>query len=298
MKMHRWLIFSALLMMGVLIINLLGLATDHRIITGVPAWLKPAKFAVSTAIYAATLAWLLTKIDVWPRFTKLAGDLTAGALVIEIGIINLQAWRGTTSHFNFTTPVNASLFGIMGIAIAILWLASAGLFAALLRQPFANKSFGWSLRLGMLITVLGSALGGAMLNPKLGHTTIIGAHTVGAPDGGPGLAGTGWSREHGDLRIAHFMGLHGLQAMPIAYWLLARRRRPPVSGVAAVAGSYFALAALLEWQAMRGQSVAEPDTETVVALMVWLAGSALALLLGCRVRPSEGLHPTAHAMPL
>ncbi len=176
MKLHRGLTATALLMLGVFLVNLLGLVTDHRMITGVPAWLKPAKFAISTAIYGGTLAWVLQKVDVWPRFTKLAGDLTAGALVIEIIIIDLQAWRGTTSHFNLTTPLNATLFAIMGVSIAILWMASAGVFVALLRQPFSNKSFGWALRFGMLITVLGSALGGAMINPKTANSTHIIGH--------------------------------------------------------------------------------------------------------------------------
>ena len=36
--------------------SLVGMLADPRIITGAPAWLKPFKFAVSTAIYSLTLA--------------------------------------------------------------------------------------------------------------------------------------------------------------------------------------------------------------------------------------------------
>ena len=44
-----------------------GLVVDPRTITGAPAWMKPLKFAVSIAIYSATLFWMLTFIPDRPR---------------------------------------------------------------------------------------------------------------------------------------------------------------------------------------------------------------------------------------
>ena len=112
--------------------------------------------------------------------------------------------------------------------------------------------------------------------------TVAGAHTVGAPDGGPGLPGTGWSREAGDLRIAHFLGLHALQILPLAALFFARRgwqdaRR--VRMVWAVSASHVSLFALLLWQALRGQSVTAPDATTITALAAWVVLTVSAIWL-------------------
>jgi hypothetical protein len=88
--------------------------------------------------------------------------------------------------------------------------------------------------------------------------TVAGAHTVGAPDGGPGLPVTGWSTEHGDIRVAHFLGLHALQLLPIVALLLARRRVNDAIRVRltiAAAASYAGLFAILLSGALRGQPI-------------------------------------------
>jgi hypothetical protein len=55
------------LMLVVAVASVMGMAVDPRIITGAPAWLKPFKFAVSTAVYSLTLAWIFGFLSDWPR---------------------------------------------------------------------------------------------------------------------------------------------------------------------------------------------------------------------------------------
>jgi hypothetical protein len=62
---------TGLLMITALAGAAIGLAVDPRFITGAPAWLKPAKFAVSIAIYSFTLAWIFSLIPEWTRTRRI-----------------------------------------------------------------------------------------------------------------------------------------------------------------------------------------------------------------------------------
>jgi len=282
---------TSIIMLGALVASAAGLFLDPRIITGAPAWLKPAKFAISTAIFSGSIAWLFRYITIWPAFVRAIGWVLGGVLVLEVAIIDLQAARGTTSHFNAATPLDAVLFSVMGVAIGFLWLASVAVLIALFRQRFQNPAWGWLLRLGTLITVLGAAGGGFMIRMtpeqaatlRTTHTVrAVGSHTVGAPDGGPGLPGLGWSTEHGDLRAPHFFGLHGLQIIPFIGWFAMRRRplqdtRKQTRFAFAIAASYLGWIGILTWQALRGQSIIDPDGATLAVIAVWFVATAVAM---------------------
>src|SRR5918999_3251215 len=242
-----------LLMLIVAIPSLVGVLVDPRMITGAPAWLKPFKFAISTAVYSLTLAWIFQWLSDWPRVRRVVGWTTAIVFVLEVAIIDLQAWRGTTSHFNMSTPVNQALFVVMGAAIIIQTFVSVAVAVALWRQQFADRALGWALRLGMTLTIVGAFTGSLMTRPsadQLAHAragggmTTAGAHSVGGVDGGPGVPVTGWSREHGDVRVPHFIGLHAIQALALFAVTLRRWRRDErirVRLVMAAAASYASL---------------------------------------------------------
>ena len=281
------LIATAALMAVVLAAAIIGLMVDPRVITGAPAWLKPAKFAVSIAAYTVTLAWLFTFIPERPRTRHVVGWATAATLVLEMGIIGSQAWRGTASHFNVETPYDAILFEIMGAAIATQTLMSIAVAVALWRQRFDDRPLGWALRFGVALTIVGAASGGLMARPTAaqldaardGHMTVAGAHTVGGVDGGPGIAGTGWSTEHGDLRVPHFVGLHAMQMLPLVALVLARRRIAETRRVRLVlvaSASYGALYVILLTQALMGVPFVSVDAATLMPLIAWATATIVA----------------------
>jgi hypothetical protein len=264
-------------------VAVVAMGLDHRQILGAPRWLKPAKFGISTAIYGFTLAWIFTWLPERRRLKAVVGWIVSVVIVLEVFLIDLQAARGVTSHYNVGTAFDAAVFGIMGTAILIAWLASIALTVALFRHRFADEAFGWALRIGMLITVLGQATGGIMTTPtqsqlaaaRTTRMTVSGAHTVGAPDGGAGLPITGWSREHGDLRVGHFVGLHAVQLLPAAALLIGplgsavRRRR----AVLLLATAYFALFVILLAQALMGQPLLTPQGPIAIAFGAWAIAS-------------------------
>jgi hypothetical protein len=280
---------------------LVGVLLDPSLIGGAPAWLKPFKFAVSTAVYGLTLAWIFTYLPDRPRVRRLVGWTTAIVFVLEVAIIGVQAGRGTTSHFNAATPLDRALYAIMGTAIVLQTLSSVAVVVAVWRQRFSDRPLGWALRFGTVLTIAGALTGPLMTRPTAaqlaglragGQPALLGAHSVGGPDGGPGLPITGWSREHGDVRVPHFIGLHAVQMLALIAVGLRRWRRSDdvrVKAVLTAAASYAALFALLLWQALRGQSLAAPDATTVAAFVLW-AVSTLLVLGGVASR--RALHET------
>ncbi|MBS1818287.1 MAG: hypothetical protein JSU08_10180 [Acidobacteria bacterium] len=302
--LDRPLTAVGLLMAGVLPIVLAGLVLDPRVVTGAPAWLKPAKFAASASLYSLTLAWMLGYLTAWPRLRFTASWTTATVFVVEVAIICVQAWRGVPSHFNVGSPLDAALFSLMGTAIVIQTVASAAVGYALMRQHIPDAAMRVALRAGMTIAILGASIGGLMTAPTARqvqsmtegrNTTTVGAHTVGGDDGEPGIPLVGWSRDHGDLRIPHFVGLHAIQVLPLIAWLVRRRgdSGPRVTRVAAA--SYAALVGLLLVQALRGEPLFSRTPLSLVGGGVWVGLTVLGIAAAGRTPPAATI-PAAQAV--
>jgi len=290
------LTLSVLLCMALVPIYLVAAIVDPRIITGAPAFVKPLKFVLSFGIYLTTFLWLLSLVQGKRRLVATIAVVTGMGALAEIALITLQAARGVTSHYNHSTPLDATLINIMAMIIVLVAFANLGLGILLLFQRLPNRATAWAIRLGVLITFIGMIIGFLMTSSpspaqhaKMAageEPTIFGAHSVGVEDGGPGLPFMGWSTEGGDLRVAHFFGLHAMQALPLLALALTlsavrRRTRPGQRTAVVLIGglAYLGWIILLTWQALRSQPVLALDMLTASAYALLLGITAAALLI-------------------
>lgn len=192
---------------------------DSRTVLGLNVWVKPAKFLFSVGVNLLTVSWLLTQFDQWNpgRMTRLSKWM-AWLLNLEVALIVMQGARGVQSHYNIATPFDGIVFGVMGGLIGLATIIMGYLTWIAWTKPLnIRKPLLWAIRIGLLLFILASVQGGYMSQ----HFS----HAVGVPDGGAGIPLFNWSTEGGDLRIAHFLGLHGLQLFPILAFMLRKQTR-------------------------------------------------------------------------
>lgn len=235
--------FGLLCLLGAAVCTALVFSTSRQIL-GVNAFIKPTKFFLSIWIFSWTMGWFVYLLDKWRKVATYSWVLVV-TMVIELVIITWQAANGRLSHFNISSPLHASLFQIMGVAITVLtlWTAYIGVLFFKQKRFKASDAYIWGIRLGIIFFVVFAFEGGVMA-ARL-------AHTVGAPDGGPGLTFINWSTQHGDLRIAHFIGMHALQIIPIFGFYVGRRP----GQVLIFSLLYAALAFYILYQAIQGATL-------------------------------------------
>lgn len=293
---HRPTLWVAAVMAVAAVGCAVALLLDGRELQGAPLWMKPLKFAVSLAVYSATLSWMLSLPHRGRRWT---GGLATGIAVVlfaDVALVGIQAARGAFSHYNQSDdPLNQVVQTAFATTIPAMFLANVALALVLSFQRFATRDVRWAVRSGLYLAVLGMASGYLMILQldKRTSTTdaagrqvdLVGGHSVGVADGGPGMPVTAWSTTGGDLRIPHFVGMHGLQVMVLlAAGLtalgLAERARVRLVGVAAL--GYLGLFALLTWQALRGEPLVHPGGRTLAVLAALVALTAAGVVWSLR----------------
>jgi len=290
----QWLTVTGILMLADIVLSIVGLIVDPSTVSGAPTWMKPLKFAISTSLFSFTLAFMIGQLVRTRRFASIVGRFMATTLILEIVLIDLQAARHTVSHFNNTTLFDRSVYAVMGMGIFVLLLTTVLIFVATCLEHPQDRSLGWAMRLGLALSLAGMGTGVLMTLPSPQQLQAaeqgkgmprVGAHTVGAVDGGPGMPVTGWSADHGDLRIAHFAGLHAMQLLLLGWWLARRAGWPETRQtrlIWAISASVTGAFAIVLAQALRGQPFLRPDSTILLSWAAWLAATAILLTWAAR----------------
>ena len=207
----------------------------------VNAWYKPFKFAFSTFLFAWAMAWYCYYL---PNFNiKLFNWSVIILLGFEIFYIAFQANKGQLSHYNLSTPVYAALYSMMALAASAvtIYTAYVGLLFFTNSFPELPNYYLWAIRFGIILFVIFSFEGfaiGSRLN-----------HSVGALNDNSSWFIIGWSKTVGDLRVAHFIGMHALQVLPVLSFYVFKNTKLTL----ALSLLYGLLALLTLIQALQGK---------------------------------------------
>lgn len=207
-----WLARAGWAALAVTLACLAAMTVDARTLNGVSVWVKPAKFAFSFVAWFWTMAWA------WGVLAPEAREGLAARLVLwgtlaaagfEQGWITLRAALGQASHFA-DDPLGDAMYALMGAGAVTLVALAALLGALVLSRPDPAQPRPWRLAVG-----LGLVLGGVLGGLSGASISVLDTPRIGGTPGDAGnLAPFFWSRDGGDLRVAHFLGIHAMQALP------------------------------------------------------------------------------------
>ena len=225
---------------------------DDRTFNGVSTWAKPLKFSLSIAVYFATIAWfapLLPNGYFEARKGRFMTNLPIVCAVLEIAYIALQAGRGEASHYNNTSLFYSLMYSLMGVGAVSLVVVCAWMATLIAKRFGTRDTYALAVVIGLWMTLLlGGGFGGYMA-AQTGHWV------GGAPTDAGGWWLMKWARDGGDLRVAHFFGMHAMQVVPVVGALAAKAlsRRTAIALVVAFACLYAAFSTFTFMQALAGR---------------------------------------------
>ncbi|WP_091033416.1 hypothetical protein [Glycomyces harbinensis] len=313
-RWHRPLVVLGIACGAAALACLLAIPFDDRTLQGESVWIKAFKFNFAFFTYCLSLAWLLSHMTKLRRTAWVFGTLFALISAAEVAVIVAAAAAGTYSHFNTSEDQLNQIVQAAFQFVPVMFMLNLLIAVIVLFQRIGDRTVTAVIRWGLALSTLGMAAAFAIVSTggqgervvedaDGDRVTLNAGHGVGDLDGN-GMFLTGWSTTGGDMRVPHFLGLHGIQVLIAAAMLLgliaARRAwlrddRVRAALVRWLAAGYLGVFATTAWQAARGQSLTAPDAATVTAfaasVLVATAGVALTIRRARRPAALEDAAP-------
>lgn len=167
--------------------------------SGPTSWRKPVVFSASFALMMVATAWMLRLLP-QTRWTWIPTIMLGAFSAIELAVIVLQQWRGVPSHFNNYSEFDDAMFGIMGSSVGMIMVALLTYLVWAAVRFRGNTAERVAVLVGLVGIMVAGYVGGSMI-----------------AEGDAVLAATGEVPYEvvfgaaGSAKLAHFIGLHGLQ---------------------------------------------------------------------------------------
>ena len=249
---------------------------------------KPILFGLSGGVTVLSVAWVFGKLR------KIWGDEWIScafgvAMLVEVGLITIQQWRGVPSHFNRATTLDAAILIGMEAMISFASLVIVYVMVRCFRPLHAEPDVALAIRGGMLLLALSCAIGFGLV--FFGHQQIsLGKN--------PELYG-----QSGVVKFPHGMPMHAIQFLPALAWLLRkvrvdsdRRYREVAYGLSAIVG--MTCFSLMQTLSGRARFDLTPSSAVVFGVSTLLLSKPLlTLLLSCsRIFVRSLLSPTDESL--
>ncbi len=215
------LVAAAAILAAMMIPSFVGLLIDTRMFNGINAWIKPLKFQSSGVIFLLTLALFWPYLDATDRKRKsvrFAAVFVSAILVLEIAYITYRGSQAAASHYDNASGAGMVLYALMGLAILSSTIVSGwvGWLILRARDAVVSPDLRFAIAIGLIAGVTLGSITGVYMSQQPGHWV------GGVRSDINGSFFFGWSRTGGDLRVAHFIGLHAMQGIPLIGWLASR----------------------------------------------------------------------------
>jgi hypothetical protein len=235
---------------------------------GPVTWRKPILFGISGGLTALSMGWVWSKLPS-RRWDVPLSWITTIALMIEVGLIDLQRWRGVASHFNRTTLLDSVLYDVMGVLILWVTLVSVDLMVRAFRHRWAaSEDMLMAIRAGLVFLVISCLLGI--------WVSVNGEYRL-----EQGLEPDQFGRA-GVPKFPHGAVIHAIQWLPMLAWAgrragITEERRRQFMASAIVGTGLVLLYAL--GQTLAGHSRFDPLPATAVILGIGVACLAVPTLI-------------------